>query len=207
MKPRSPRQYQQSSRETHESEIEKLADARDVDIYRILKRRDTKRRPFLKEVHFLQNLQKNQSAFKQTSGSTDSLVKLFENPEFSDETEVSVRSNRAFSIAIETQVLSQIKIPLKDRTLKKLKRSVTEPFLHTWDFNNIDITHEFQLPGIGNLHQYLAFRWRKTAHISYSATRLKMLKNIRVAPSFTGITKDSVEIEKESHVENSQEFK
>jgi hypothetical protein len=207
MKPRSPRQQQQSPYDTHESEIEKLADARDVDIYRILKRRDTKRRPFLREVHFLQNLQKDQSTFKQTSSSTDSLVKLLENPEFSDETEVSARSNRAFSIAIETQVLSQIKKQSKDKTLKKLKRSVTEPFLHTWDFNNIDITHEFQLPGIGNLHQYLAFRWRKTAHISYRATRLKVLRNLQVAPSSTGANKDSVEAEKESHEENSQEFK
>ena len=41
-------------------------------------------------------------------------------------------------------------------------------FDHSWEYNNIDVTHEFAIDGIGNVHQYLRKKW--DAEVSLLAT-------------------------------------
>jgi hypothetical protein len=40
-------------------------------------------------------------------------------------------------------------------------RRASEPWMHTWEYNNIDITEEMYLEGIGNVSRYLRKQWNK----------------------------------------------
>eukprot|EP01122_Echinamoeba_exundans_P013584 TRINITY_DN5955_c0_g1_i1.p1 TRINITY_DN5955_c0_g1~~TRINITY_DN5955_c0_g1_i1.p1 ORF type:complete len:1736 (+),score=349.71 TRINITY_DN5955_c0_g1_i1:74-5281(+) len=56
---------------------------------------------------------------------------------------------------------------------RKLLRSLSVPFLNSWDFNSIDITSQMNIPGVGNLKNYLKKRWNRTSNRAIRPARFR----------------------------------
>jgi len=83
------------------------------------------------------------------------------------------RKARAMSMAVTVKLAKKT-----DFAKPKLQRSSSEPFLHSWDYNNIDVTQEIPLPGGGTLYDYLV-------HIWSSKRAMQKKKNLMRRPGAT----------------------
>jgi len=166
-----------------------VASSRSADLFQII----IKQRFILKrEQEYLKDLQRVVSSritFTRTDTTTDfnplanSYFKNLEPPVTNIPEKRKL--NRAVSVAVgdvaalrKLEARERLKeLNPKPQLTKKLQRTQSEPFLHSWEFNNIDITNELVLPKHvynGTMQVYLARRWgEKRLRLSFSTATLK----------------------------------
>jgi hypothetical protein len=176
----------QAAKQRVQDAIEEIASSRSTDLFQIfVKQRYVlkKEREYIRELQHVVSVQK---ALTRVDTITD--FNPLTNTYFASEVELRPkpgtpekrRLNRSISVAIgDTAALMKLEKDRnpKPKTFKKLERTQSEPFLHTWEYNNIDITNELELPKDvfnGTMQLYLAQRWKeKRFRLSFSTARLK----------------------------------
>ncbi len=168
---------------------DEIATSRSADLFQIF----TKQRFILKkEREYLKAIQRVVSS-KKTLARVDTITDFnpLTNTYFTsqgppppvEKTPQKRKLNRAASVAVgDVAAFRKLEEKQKDRNpkprlSKRLERTQSEPFIHSWEFNNIDITNELVLPKHvfnGTMQVYLAQRWReKRLRLSFSAASLK----------------------------------
>eukprot|EP01120_Amphizonella_sp_Union-15-10_P015301 TRINITY_DN7848_c0_g1_i1.p1 TRINITY_DN7848_c0_g1~~TRINITY_DN7848_c0_g1_i1.p1 ORF type:complete len:928 (+),score=179.16 TRINITY_DN7848_c0_g1_i1:62-2845(+) len=170
---------------------EQIGDSRHIDIYNVLKREDYSR-SFQREQKYFQTLKRGESRKIQEKLSSDTRYAKINLAQDSSRSRAGSRvgQSRATSLAVSpVHISSNLGKPV-------LKRSSSEPFLHSWDFNNIDESHKIVLPGGKNLYECLTMIWatkrarqsRVRDHKRSSAHSLEKL----ITEIFDGVAKTSL---------------
>lgn len=167
---------------------DEIATSRSADLFQIfIKQRFIlkKEREYLKELQHMVSVKKTLNRVDTISDFNPLTNTYFKGQPAPSAPKVAEKRklNRSLSVAVgDVATYRKLEEKQKDRNpkkrlTKKLERTQSEPFIYSWEFNNIDITNELVLPKHvfnGTMQVYLAQRWReKRLRLSFSAANLK----------------------------------